>query len=299
MDHVSQITAYRAVLQALGYKPTTIKHYASAAQRFLKWLGKSVQDVRQITVIHARDFLIHFASTRSTSSSNYNVVFNGIIHFLTQCVGIDRPELGLGLKPQPRSHVARRIISQDTIVKILLGVSDSRHRTVLVTMYALGLRLNEACHIQVCDLESGTGMIVIAHTKNGDQRRLKVPPRLLVLLRRYWKTWHPKKWFFTTDGHPESGPIAGDSIQRAFRLAVIAAGIIIKGSTHLLRHSFACHQVVAGCDLRNLQIILGHKNINTTVIYLGDFDALQEKRKGIHDLLEDLTGMDDIFGDRT
>jgi integrase/recombinase XerD len=74
------------------------------------------------------------------------------------------------------------------------------------------------------------------------------------------------------------------------------SGVPAEGSTHLLRHSFACHQIAAGCDLRSLQYALGHASLNTTVTYLGDLDALLGQRPAMVDLLDILPGRDGLIG---
>ena len=294
MDHAKHLAAYRAVLQAKGLSRATRDHYGSNVKRFLKWLGDRRQDLRLVTEVDAREFLIYLANHTSWSSTTYNIAFNAIRHLLMECVGIEKPNLGL--KPQRRRRAPRRVLSPASVGKILGAVRQSRHRCVLTVMYGLGLRLAEACMLRLPDIEPGTGMIVIAHAKGGDARRLPVPASVMELLRAYWRAWKPTDWFFTRDGRPDSRPIARDSVQRAFRQAIADDGIAVEGSTHLLRHSFACHQIAAGCDLRSLQNALGHKSLNTTVTYLGDLDALQGRRPAMVDVLGALPGRDRLIG---
>jgi integrase/recombinase XerD len=286
MDHAAEYSAFQALLQAKGYRPATVVHYTSYVRRYLRHLEDHHRR-DDISPASARDFLLDLAGNVGASTTTYNIAFNAVRHFLADRTGVKHPDFG-GLKPQRRRRSARRVLSPDSVVKILMAVEHVRHRTALTVMYGLGLRLGEVCALRLTDIEPGTGIIVIAQGKGGEGRRIPAPSSILALLRRHWRHWRPVNWIFTHDGKPDGKPVAKDSVQRAFRLALRATGIATEGSTHLLRHSFACHQVAAGCDLRSLQAALGHRNLNTTLTYLGDLDALQGQRPPVSDLLAPL-----------
>jgi len=287
MDIMAEITAFTAVLQARGYRAATIRHYSGYTRRMLRWLASQPgADGRPPSEEDVRAFLIDLASSNAYCSTTYNIAFNSVRHYLIDCCGIEYPRLGL--KPQRRRAAPRRVLSPQSVAAVLACVTGHRHRTALTLMYALGLRLGEVCKIRLCDLEPGTGMLVVACGKGGGGRRLPLPETCRNLLREYWRRWRPVDWFFTYDGRPDSKPINRDSVQRAFRLAVRDSGLAINGSTHLLRHSFACHQLAAGCDIRSLQVVLGHAHLNTTITYLGDLDALLGQRPAMVDLLPGL-----------
>ena len=287
MDIMAEITAFSAVLQARGYREATIRHYRGYVRRMLRWLEQQPgAQGRRPNEKDVQAFLIDLASSNSYASTTYNIAFNSVRHYLIDCCGMDHPRLGL--KPQRRRARPRRVLSPSSVASVLACVKGHRHRTALTLMYALGLRLGEVCKIRLCDLEPGTGMLVVACGKGGGGRRLPLPDTCRHLLRDYWRRWRPVDWFFTADGRPDSKPISRDAVQRAFRLAVQESGLPIQGSTHLLRHSFACHQLAAGCDIRSLQVVLGHAHLNTTITYLGDLDALLGSRPAMVDLLPGL-----------
>ena len=278
---------FRRLLQAQGKARSTIIHYTGAADRFLKWrLNRVPESERgQITELQARDFLIDLANSNGMSSTTYNIAFNGIRHFLRMVLQKDLVDLG-GLRPQRCQAPGRQVLSPESVIKILAQVPNQRYRVLLTVMYALGLRLQEACHLAVPHIERGTGMLLITHAKGGKNRRIKVSPSVLELLRKYYRQWKPKTLFFTKDGNPNSPMVCPQTIQAAFIEAKRMAGILTPGSTHLLRHSFAVHQLANGCDIRNLQVALGHANLNTTIIYLGDLDQITGDRPPVVDLIE-------------
>jgi len=137
---------------------------------------------------------------------------------------------------------------------------------LFTTMYATGLRLKEARHLETSDLNAQRGVIVVKHAKGGKTRLVPLSSTLLGQLREYWKTERPPAPYL----FPSSvcaAPMSADVARRALKLAAKEAGIRIKVSPHTLRHCFATHLLEAGVELRTIQVLLGHTNIQTTTRY--------------------------------
>lgn len=129
-----------------------------------------------------------------------------------------------------------------------------------------GPRVSEVATLKVSDIDSGRGVIWIRAGKGRKDRQTLLPPKLLELLRSYFRWKRPKEWLFP-GGNPDQ-PISTKSIFLACRNAAEKAGISKAVHPHSLRHAFATHLLEAGVDLRTIQMLLGHANLETTARYL-------------------------------
>jgi len=158
------------------------------------------------------------------------------------------------------------ILSAAEVERTLAAVRRPRFRMLFTTMYATGLRLKEARHLETSNLNAQRGVIVVKHAKGGRERLVPLSSTLLGQLREYWKTERPPAPYL----FPSSvcaAPMSADVARRALKMAAKDAGIRIKVSPHTLRHCFATHLLEAGVELRTIQVLLGHTNIQTTTRY--------------------------------
>ena len=139
------------------------------------------------------------------------------------------------------------------------------YRALFMTCYAAGLRINEACHLQVADLDSKRMLIHVRHAKGGCERYTLLSPRLLRVLRDYWRLARPAVWLFPGDTPAE--PLSAEAARQALTRACQDAGLSKRCTPHTLRHCFATHLLEAGVDLVVLQKLLGHRSIRTTSRY--------------------------------
>jgi integrase/recombinase XerD len=161
-------------------------------------------------------------------------------------------------------------------VRALLGcVRTPYHRAFLSTVYACGLRLQEAQCLEVCDIDSQRMMIHVHRGKGAKDRFVPLPESTLKMLRRHWTSHRHPRLLFPAVGrgrnHAASAaaPLPKSSVQGAFRQAKSAAGIGKRDlSVHTLRHSYATHLLEAGVNLRVIQQYLGHTQLETTLVYL-------------------------------
>jgi site-specific recombinase XerD len=159
------------------------------------------------------------------------------------------------------------VLSQTEVASLLRAVKNLKHRALLTTIYATGLRVSEVTNLLITDIDSSRMIIQVRQGKGRKDRFVMLSPNLLALLREYWKAYHPRHWLFP--GQNRRSPINNATAYRIICQQAAAAAKLSKPiSPHTLRHSFATHLLEAGTDLRTIQLLLGHRNLKTTAVYL-------------------------------
>jgi site-specific recombinase XerD len=158
------------------------------------------------------------------------------------------------------------VLSPEEVKRFLECVGSPKHRTLLTGAYAAGLRVSEATHLKVGDIDSQRMVIRIEQGKGQKDRYVMLSARLLEELRAYWKRARPAPWLFPGDipGQPISRHAVAQACDKARRLA----GIDKPVTPHSMRHAFATHLLEAGADVRRIQLLLGHRSLATTSHYL-------------------------------
>jgi site-specific recombinase XerD len=141
-----------------------------------------------------------------------------------------------------------------------------KHRAILTTAYAAGMRVFEACKLQICDIDSKRMVIHLREGKNKRDRYVMLGEQLLLCLRQYYRMERPQgRYLFP--GKIKDVPISTSTVQQALRKAADSCGIRKKVTPHSMRHAFATHLLEMGTDIRVIQSLLGHRSIRTTTIY--------------------------------
>ena len=174
--------------------------------------------------------------------------------------------------PYPRNYRRRLpvVLSPEEVARLIDGARNLFHRAMLMTLYSCGLRRSEAARLKVSDIDSQRMMIRVSQGKGGVDRDVPLSPALLNTLREYWRWMRPKTYLFpgTEKGWRADKPITAKMMWAAVQFAAKRAGITKHVSPHILRHSYATHQLEAGMDLKTLQVLLGHDDLATTSRYL-------------------------------
>jgi site-specific recombinase XerD len=158
------------------------------------------------------------------------------------------------------------ILSPEEVEHFLECVGSLKHRTLLTVTYAAGLRVSEATHLKVTDIDSQRMVIRVEQGKCQKDRYVMLSPRLLEELRAYWKRARPTAWLFP--GDIPGRPITRDAVEQACDKARRLSGIDKPITPHSMRHAFATHLLEAGTDVRRIQLLLGHRSLATTSHYL-------------------------------
>jgi integrase/recombinase XerD len=158
------------------------------------------------------------------------------------------------------------ILSREEVALFLDSVASLKHRTILMTCYAAGLRITEATRLKITDIDSQRMMIRVEQGKNQKDRYVMLSPQLLEILRAYWTVARPKGWLFP--GDMPGQPITRGAVEDACKKALRVSGIKKPVTPHSLRHGFATHLLEAGTDVRKIQLLMGHRSLASTARYL-------------------------------
>jgi site-specific recombinase XerD len=169
--------------------------------------------------------------------------------------------------PMPKKPLKLPVIlSPEEVEHFLECIGSLKHRTLLTVAYAAGLRVSEATHLKVTDIDSQRMVIRVEQGKGQKDRYVMLSPRLLEELRTYWKRARPTPWLFP--GDIPGRPITRDAVEQACDKARRLSGIDKPITPHSMRHAFATHLLESGTDVRRIQLLLGHRSLATTSHYL-------------------------------
>jgi integrase/recombinase XerD len=163
------------------------------------------------------------------------------------------------------------ILSQEEVARLIEAASSPYHRTLLMTLYATGVRRAELAHLKISDIDSQRMVVHVQGGKGRKDRDVMLSPKLLDELRHHWQRLRrkPGVWLFPGSRHHcGDTPINTKVVWYACQQAARRAGIQKKVHPHTLRHCFATHLLEAGTDLRTIQVLLGHRDLEETTVYL-------------------------------
>jgi integrase/recombinase XerD len=158
------------------------------------------------------------------------------------------------------------VLSPEEVIRFLDCVRSTKHRAILTTCYAAGLRISEAVRLTVPDIDSARMVIRVDQGKGQKDRYVMLSPRLLEILRDWWRMEKPKHWLFPGDLPGQH--ISKDAVEQACQKARCRCSIPKPTTPHSLRHAFAVHLLESGTDVRTIQLLLGHRSLATTARYL-------------------------------
>jgi integrase/recombinase XerD len=247
-------------LKLRTYAPSTIKHYICQVNLLEKHYNKS-SDL--ITSEEIKKYL-HFRISSGISYSNVDISCNAFKLMFNTVLGRNWSD-NIIVRPKKQQKLPC-VLSKQEILSIIKHVSNLKHRAILLTIYSSGLRISEALNLKISDIDSKNMRIKVNCGKGSKDRYTILGKENLKLLRSYYKLIKPQSYLFA--GINPNIPLQARNIQKIFQEAKTKAGINKPATVHTLRHSFATHLLEAGTDLRTIQLLLGHDNINTTCIYL-------------------------------
>jgi site-specific recombinase XerD len=258
-------TQYIGLLTLRGYTQRTQESYINAVAALARFYGRSP---RLLSDEEIRNYLIGLHQ-RGLSRSTINVAISALRLFFGAMLKRTVARLEECL-PRPRKIIHRaRVYSREELARLFeLGCRNAKERAFLMTIYGCGLRLNEACHLRVGDIESSRMMVRISQGKGNKDRYTVLSPWLLEELRAYWRAYKPTgEWLFPAHRCP-GRPMIDGTVQMFFARALKRAGLPNRGGVHCLRHSFATHLLEDGVDVLTLKKLLGHAHFGTTAGYL-------------------------------
>ena len=247
-------------LRLRNLSPRTIETYVLRVALFARHFGGSPELLGPKEIRAYQQHLL----AKKVSWSQFNQAVCAL-RFLYN-VTLRRPEVITHLPFAKRPRKLPTVLSSEEVVRLLEAALPGRDRTLLDVAYSCGLRLQELLGLQVPDIDSARMVLHIRHGKGQKQRFVPLSPRLLEVLRGYWRERRPATWLFP--GVKQAQPLTGSAVLRICQRTAKRAGLSKRISPHTLRHCFATHLLEAGVDLLSVQALLGHSHFNTTAKYL-------------------------------
>ena len=239
----------------------TQEQYIISVAAFAKYFGKS-PDLLDPEDIRAWQLYLLEGKRLAPSSLNVYVAALRFLYNVTLKRDWDLQVIPYARRPKKLPIV----LSREEMAKVIGTVRNLKYRTVLMTIYGAGLRVSEAVRLKLSDIDSQRMAIRVEQGKGQKDRYVMLSPRLLEQLRCYWRDWKPTPWLFMDQRRQRHLPIS--TVAAVCQQARRDAGIEKPFTPHSARHAFATHLLEAGCDLRTIQVMMGHRSLATTAIYL-------------------------------
>jgi len=252
-------------LQRRNYSKSTTRYYLQAVGSFARHFGKSPD---KLGPDELRSYQAYLLRERKLAVGSVIARVAALRFFFIRT--LKRHDFREDL-PYPKDH--RRlptVLSLEEVARLINAAGNLLHRTLLMTLYGTGMRRTEVSLLKVSDIDSQRMMIRVERGKGGAGRDIPLSRALLETLREYWHWKRPRTYLFPSS-EPKRGkeqPISDRTVWYACKQAARHAGLTKRISPHCLRHSFATHLLEAGTDLRTIQVLLGHGDLETTAQYL-------------------------------
>jgi integrase/recombinase XerD len=247
-------------MQLRGLAPTTQRSYIHYVAEFAKFYNKSPGDLDLEAI---RQYEIHLLNERKLSPESVNTFISSVQFLYTVTL-----EMPWDKQCFPRVRVAETlpvVLDPEEVAGFFDYIPSLKYRAALMLCYGAGLRIAEAAAVKVSDIDSKRMLIRVEQGKGKKDRYVMLSPRLLCVLRRYWRAARPRVWMFPSWRGTKH--LSSTSLSNACRDASKQCGLAKRITAHTLRHSFATHLLENGTDTRVIQVLLGHSRIDTTARY--------------------------------
>ncbi|WP_396158953.1 site-specific tyrosine recombinase/integron integrase [Flavobacterium sp.] len=260
-EGIASMETFKRYLLSKRYSPNTIKTYSEALKSFLTFCNtKAIKEISNEDVIaYNNDYILK----NKFSSSYQNQIVNAIKLFF-KIVKETAIEIDKIHRPK-REKVLPNVLSKEEIKAILEAPKNLKHKAMLSMIYSCGLRRSELLNLKPNDIDSKRNVVIIRQSKGKKDRITPLSPKILALLRAYYKEYSPKVYLF--EGQEKNTQYSARSLEEVLKKSITLAKINKPVTLHWLRHSYATHLLESGTDLRYIQELLGHNSSKTTEIY--------------------------------
>lgn len=260
-EGMASIETFKRYLLSKRYSPNTINTYSEALKSFLTFCNtKAVKDItNEDVILYNNDYILK----HNLSSSYQNQIVNAIkLYFMIvkdTAIEIDK------IHRPKREKVLPNVLSKEEVKAILEAPKNLKHKAMLSMIYSCGLRRSELLNLKPNDIDSKRNVVIIRQSKGKKDRITPLSPKILELLRNYYKEYSPKTYLF--EGQEKNTQYSARSLEEVLKKSIKLATINKPVTLHWLRHSYATHLLESGTDLRYIQELLGHNSSKTTEIY--------------------------------
>ncbi len=251
-------------LERRNYSAATKECYIHAIEDFAGYFKRPPD---QLGPEHIREYQAHLFTSKKLAPNTVNQRLAALRFLFVKTL---KRRWNADETPYPKKVIRLPIVlSREEVARLIDSAVLDFHRVILMTLYATGIRRAELTRLKVSDIDSQRMVIHIRGGKGRKDRDVMLSPKLLEVLREHWRRVKPKEWLFPGNRwHTSSNHISSKVVWHACHNAAKRAGLEKKVHPHILRHCFATHLLEAGTDLRKIQILLGHSDLEETTIYL-------------------------------
>jgi len=257
-------------LQLAGKAERTQESYLRSVRKFAQWLAKSPDQASENDL---RRYLLFIKNDQQWEGNSLKVAYSGLKFFY--CYTCPREWASLTKLRVPKQLKLPTVLTIPEVDQLIDTIRKPALKCFFWTVYSLGLRLQEALHLQVSDIDSGRMLVHVRRGKGHKDRLIPLTDKTLQMLRAHWLTHRHPQWLFPCEGrdHKQAAtatrPMGQTTVQDGIKKVVDQLGWAKRGiSTHTLRHCYATHLLEAGVNLRQIQKYMGHSSLMTTTIYL-------------------------------
>jgi len=269
-------------MQVRGFSPRTHQAYLQAVQGLARYYRQPPDRLDQDQI---SNYLEYLACDRQLSASSCRQAFHAIRFLFIQVLKRDELEVVFPVPKQPQR--IPELLTRAEVARILAACANGKHHMMLEVCYGCGLRVSELCQLRVSNIDSQRHLLRVTQGKGAKDRAVILTDTLLQHLRAYWQRARPDDWLFPSSLTPGKA-IHPSSIQKVYGRAKVHAGVHRHGGIHGLRHAYATHMLEAGLPVHQLQHLLGHRDIRTTLRYVHWLPGIAESGSSDTDLLAPL-----------
>ena len=264
-----------------GLAERTRESYLAAVVGLAKFYRRSPDRLTQREV---EAYLVHLTEARGLAWNTRSLITNGLRFFYHTTLG--RKQMDFAIPRAKAPAKLPEILSREEVARILASPRNPKHRLLLMTAYAAGLRVSELVALRVQAIDSDRMTIRVEQGKGGQDRYTLLSLRLLKELRAYGRRERPWPWLFPSQRGDR--PISVSCAQRVWGQAKRGARVTKHTGIHGLRHAFATHLLESGTDVHTIQRLLGHRHLGTTTRYFHLAQKTLAQRPSPLDLLPTL-----------
>ncbi|MBN2772627.1 MAG: tyrosine-type recombinase/integrase [Prolixibacteraceae bacterium] len=253
-------TGYIELLQQKRYSQNTVNIYSHYFREFMEYF--SYEKLPDIIPEEINNYILELIKKRNISNSQQNQRINAIKFYYEKILKRDKTIYAIDRPIKER--LLPEVLSKDEIGALLKSTENIKHKSIIAIIYSCGLRRNEAVNLKLSDIDSKRMVIKIKGGKGKKDRYVQLSEGMLNLLRQYYKEFKPREYLFEGQN---GGIYRAESIAKFLKSVANKAGIRKRVYPHILRHSYATHQLEQGVDVRFIQQWLGHESVKTTQRY--------------------------------